>query len=294
MTDSGIGPTPPGTEAEFDALMREIDEMLARKGIARHQRSAHAIGEIADRFSLTVNVVPEPREPLDGVYTGDDLVLRIYAWYENRYGHAALRPTLAPYRIAVDLRHDTWVMKIPNIYGEVGLTSDPRVRGSRTIVNVLDQIEALSDSLRFELTPDERMDLTNALMRGLHFFDEVRPHYSKQLVWAALQDVATAVDRLTQHPPHAGQSKWASLQATEKLLKAFIQGKGQTFPRRHVLVELVTIAEGAGLPPVARTDLAMIQCTASARYGEEAVSREEAVAAHQASLTVGGQALAAI
>lgn len=81
-----------------------------------------------------------------------------------------------------------------------------------------------------------------------------------------------------------GESKWASLQAAEKTLKAAIALQGETFPYSHDLTRLATRLIEAGVPVAVQPLVDAIQCTPGIRYGEEACSEAEALAAHQASL----------
>ena len=69
------------------------------------------------------------------------------------------------------------------------------------------------------------------------------------LVTDAFADLNAAVFHLTGRNRHHGLSKWASLQAAEKMLKAFLKEKTGGFKNGHALEPLALAAERAGFPP---------------------------------------------
>jgi hypothetical protein len=102
-------------------------------------------------------------------------------------------------------------------------------------------------------------------------------------------DLDAVVSHLVAHKSQLGLSKWASLQAVEKILKAYIVTKDQTMDVKkigHKLGELAVAAENLGLPAIPNGYIADVQCSAGVRYGEVAVSVEEAGIAHLISLEV--------
>jgi hypothetical protein len=105
-------------------------------------------------------------------------------------------------------------------------------------------------------------------------------------VTQAKADIKVTLSHLFSSPPNYGLSKWSSLQAVEKFIKAYIERRGNTPPFSHDLARLATDAELLGLPTVPRTDLAKIQCSADVRYGQIPVGLNEAVEAHQTAISV--------
>jgi HEPN domain-containing protein len=105
-----------------------------------------------------------------------------------------------------------------------------------------------------------------------------------ELIGIARSDLNTAVDKLMDRGNRFGDSKWASLQAAEKCLKAAIDLHGGKFDRTHKLEELRTDLAALGVHLSSPNLLETIQCTPGIRYGKEPCSREEALAAHHALL----------
>ena len=111
-------------------------------------------------------------------------------------------------------------------------------------------------------------------------------HRRHELVRLALIDLDTAVQHLSNERGDRGLARWSSLQAVEKMLKGYIALRNATFKRSHDPGRLTDQAEGLGLPSIARPWLAMVQCSAGARYGTEQSTLESAVTAQQAALGI--------
>jgi hypothetical protein len=109
-----------------------------------------------------------------------------------------------------------------------------------------------------------------------------------------LADLDASALQLFSQPAQWGASRWSSLQAAEKIIKAFIQEKGGTIEKTHKIRDLVRQALVLGLTrwesPWTRT----ISCAASVRYGEESSTMLQAIAAHQAAFQVVDSVSAAI
>lgn len=105
-----------------------------------------------------------------------------------------------------------------------------------------------------------------------------------ELMYIARGDVAAAVAGLMDQSERYGASKWASLQAAEKVLKTAISLKGAKFKFTHGLGELCKHLSDLGITLNTGPLIAKIQCSPKIRYGEELCTREDALAAHQASL----------
>lgn len=93
---------------------------------------------------------------------------------------------------------------------------------------------------------------------------------------------------MIRHEPRFGMSKWASLQAVEKFLKAYILQQGIAPERTHVLAKLAGMAESLGLRGIDRTVLKLVACAPSARYDASSVSRGEPVEGYRAAVSICG------
>lgn len=104
------------------------------------------------------------------------------------------------------------------------------------------------------------------------------------LMKIAQSDMNTAVGKLMDRGEHFGDSKWASLQAAEKCLKAAIEIRGGIPDRTHKLGELRDDLAQLGVTIATPSLIDAIQCSPSIRYGDEHCTMIEALAAHHAVL----------
>ena len=101
---------------------------------------------------------------------------------------------------------------------------------------------------------------------------------------SAKEDFKYAVDSLLNNQFNIGHSKWASLQATEKILKSILQRNKITFNKNHRLGELIGSLQLIGFPNVSDDLINTIQCKASVRYGDIPFKLEDAIKAHHYSI----------
>lgn len=92
------------------------------------------------------------------------------------------------------------------------------------------------------------------------------------------------MDSLLDNHHNLGHSKWASLQATEKILKSILQRNKISFKNTHNLRELIDPLQKIGFPDANDNLLNTIQCIASVRYGDILFTLEAAIKAHHYSI----------
>lgn len=290
------------SEDEFLSQMDAIDERLRTQGVSITGRPIVAIGEFSKLLHEELRGYPLDREPVPGRYTGDDLVIRIDRWYRDRYGDRLLMDSKNG-RVVIILRGDPWVMDLPLIFGGGGglrfvceygrpttLPSTPRVyrRGERpqaSEYNVLDAIVGLTDGLAKTITKAECDEILQVFLWGREAYEALRHSTRSGLVELVEGDLEAAVVHLSGHY-QPGLSKWASLQAAEKIVKAYIKETSGGHKFGHDLTDQASQAASAGLPIIDPALIQDIQCPAGVRYGQPSVSVAEAVAAHHASLRV--------
>lgn len=153
-------------------------------------------------------------------------------------------------------------------------------------MNVLSQIDGMTTAIAAQIQPTEAGALLRQFVDALDAFNRLNTLTANNYVTAALEDMRVSVDSLTDRNPHFGQSQWASLQATEKLLKAFTDVAGGRVLRSHDLKQIAQEAERCGLPKIPEPVVRVIQCAPGARYGESATARERALAAHQSAIEI--------
>lgn len=244
-----------GTPA-FHEYMEQIDRRLREARIPIPARPIRAFQEMAkDGIHMVI------AGPIKLPHTE-----RIHAWFERRYGDK-LKMDFSIGKAVILVRGDPYVMKLPLMNG--------RWNG---IVDVTKTFEGMTKDLFAELVELDRADMVTAFVWFLERFTKI-----VDLPPAVTANIDTAILQMMNRNPHYGESKWASLQAAEKTLKAFITQKGKTPPRTHDLKDLLERAEALGLPKGFWPVLALIQCSAGVRYGN-GVMLDQAVVAHHASI----------
>jgi len=226
----------------------------------------------------------------------DPLAVRIFDWFKKQYGDR-LNLQMDFGTTVAHIRHDLYPMRLIRVYGSTIMHCDPALHGAdcgpslRTDgippkSNLLDHLQGLTREFIKSLTPDECNELLDAYVRGVLGFSRMQDAYGSPFSKEALDDLHQSAAHLTAHNPNYGFSRWASLQATEKLVKSFIVGKRQTPKKTHDLGKLVTSAVSLGMPAPSPTQVQEIQCSADVRYSAASVGKFEALKAHYAALTL--------
>ena len=195
-----------------------------------------------------------------------------------------------------DNRHDLYSLRFPRLYGEQIVHCDPLLPstyfGARLSKkgplrgNLLDHLAGVTPDFVSSLTVAECKNLIDVYARG--FVGLSRMHDAEKAPYAkeALDDLHQSAAQLTAYSPNYGFSRWASLQATEKLLKSFIAVCKQTPRKSHNLADLASTATSLGLPSPSSSLLQDIQCDADVRYSAATVGKAEALRAHYATLSL--------
>ena len=244
----------------------------------------HAFLRLSERLQIQITSRPD-----DKIY---NFVIK---WFDKKYGNR-LKVDHSQGEIAILIRNDLYKMRIPLFYGQARLLSDPNRMSidaaqigtgpEPLTINVLNLIDGFTTGYARELSPIEHKELVLYLKWGLDSFQLINTQKSSKYTVAALSDLRSAVYHLFIRPQHCGQSKWASSQAAEKFVKSYIERKGKRVDRHHNLNTLSEVAYALGLNLLNPDNLEVIRCEAGVRYGESAVSVQEAVEAHHASIDV--------
>ncbi len=288
---------PPTDDREFDEMMRAVDNALRLRGLLPYQRPIRAWFEISRSLNLGLSLRTANRVPKPGVFTGEDMTIRIFNWYDDQYGQKlGLRWGLA--RTVVLIREEPWAVTFPKVWGNVRFVvdmNDPKTSSSTLIGrheppthNILDSIQGLPDGLRWSLTTREQSKLISFYRHAFEDVNNLAEHLTVGMCPEVLSDLETSVENLVGRSPHYGQSKWASLQAAEKVIKTFIASVGGSYEKNHKLQELALVAASLGLPRIPPGMLRKVECSANVRYGEIPVSLNEAHEAHISALRVVG------
>jgi hypothetical protein len=271
---------------EFLKLIESVDSEMRHENVPIHARPLQAVMRIARKLKIQLMTAPP-----------DETTKLIYDWFDNKYGNR-LKIDFSPGELAFLLRNDLFKFKFPKIWGRFTLKADTTLfnkkRKSFEYAKAIDHLEInplhfivdFTETLAKSLTPSELEVISRLFRQGVDSFEFIRAASNLTLVKGALGDLHASVAHLFTNPPQHGQSKWASLQATEKLLKAYIKKRGQEPEYVHNLKMLADEANRLGMVKFRPDAIEKIQCKAGVRYGAISVSLLEAIEAHHAALNI--------
>lgn len=268
--------------------MEEIDKEMRDDGIPVTARQIKGWLRFSSRFGL-------------GLLMSDPLSQRVMDWFETRYGDL-LKVDNAIGNLPVIIRNDIYRMRVPMFYGKIEFICDLRfwipepgnqiaVKPADPLprVNILNCIYGLTESYALTFTFEEQEHIVLILTRNIDYLMAIDRISAVPLIEQGKGDLKASIAHLFERPPQYGLSKWGSLQAVEKFLKAFVSSKGGAFPHNHNLQALASLAEARGLPAISSTKIANVQCSAGVRYGEIVVSPTEAVESFYSAINMCGQ-----
>jgi hypothetical protein len=280
----------PEAGPEFEVMMREIDAKFIKDGIPISARPLQAVMAVGTHYKITI--------PLSRPFPGAPPELQRYAQlgedindgFERLYGDR-LKVDFSVGQMVVLIDGDLYPLRFPRIFGQVRFILSrqfikaPEIssRGPATC-NIVQLVT--------DLTPVKAATLSDAALRsldddfglGLRALDALEASQDQELIRIARGDIQTAVNNLLDRANRFGESKWSSLQTAEKILKAAITLEGAEFKYGHCLAKLRRQLDTLGVRFDWEPLTTAIQCTPGIRYGQEKCTRDDALAAHHASL----------
>ena len=281
----------PTSDQGFAELMQVIDRELSDTGYDIPRRPLAAVAKVSDRFGMPLPLAKPPQHAERALHDNWPVSQRIRQWYDQRYGDR-IKVDWTLGRVIVQIDRDLWSLRVPRIFGSahfivsrtpIGRT-DPTSHQGPARCNVVELIDNMTASRMQSLTDLELRTIFENAFLGIEAFSVLEASSGNDLVESARGDFSVAATLLMSTPARYGESKWASLQAGEKIVKATIALSGSKFSHTHNLAKLARELNESGIHGDLTPFVVSIQCSAGIRYGEEPCSQDEAVAAHHASL----------
>ena len=267
----------PFNEKDFLKAMFEVDQELIKEGIEPNRRILFVLSKLQEKLPELLTV-PIPlrscSKEFDGSFTNLNLFGQIEIWYKLRYGDKTNMGHLATIgEMILLIENEPFKTICPDVLGTVIISWDILSK----------RIEGLTPFRSQHLNTKEIIRLLDIYCRTSRAFikyDELGLCYKKE----AINDLHRAVDGIINSDGY-GQSKWDTLQFTEKVLKGvIIYITNQKANKTHDLIDLAKF-----LPKKFNINeyyLNKINDNAGIRYGEKSISRNEAIEAHVASMKI--------
>ena len=285
----------PNDPKKFDKLMSSIDRRLGGEGVSIFRRPIHASSIISKEFGIPLLMAPpRPGVPRE-LAKYWPIAQRIRQWYEHQYGDR-LKVHPGPGRMAFLINNDIWVFRFPRLFGSAHLVASHTIKSNRIgikgkplIHNILDSIDRLPEGLRLSLTDTQLNRILRYFVLGFNALCGLEVFHEDKLISSALADIDVSIDHMVTRNPEYGLSKWSSLQATEKMLKATMERARVKYPKTHDLTRLMKEAQRSGITLNIGKLIGGIQCNPGIRYGQKSCTLLDAVNAHHAVFKVSTQ-----
>lgn len=256
----------------FEDMMGDIDRQLENEGVPAHSRPIMASLKLANKLKIDIPLIPRTQS----IFTENDfsstaIPWQINNWYQKIYSNKInIAPKLAS--IVFLIRGIPYRAVLPRVYGTVSISP-------------FDYIEDLTPGLYSRLSKEEINEIATLY---LGTFKAMNKYDSSGLpkINAVLTKLETAVNIIMQRRFIDGDSKWASLQFIEILLKSILEKNRIKYKKEHELLPLLKFIPHEIARGVSEVDIEKIQCNPGVRYLEIDASFNEAIEAHYASLRV--------
>jgi HEPN domain-containing protein len=297
MTDVAW-PALPKTEQEFEAMMQAMDTLLTDQGLTPFQRPLHVGRKLWEAFRWNGPAFPDKRiADLPG-YEGEVLIAKANRWYEQTYGDR-LKGDLVYGFSPARLGNNIWRVRAALTYGVVQLFADRNLqnrgntfavgpKAGRASVNILRSVDGLTQGFADRLTDQalrEHMQFHLLMHEALQWRDSLP---NTELLGMARHDYDECTSAVIGR--RYGQARWAAEQAVEKTIKGLLTIGGTSYPtggkNGHNLVHIAQLLKDKHGISLNAGVLALTECSPAVRYGEEASTEAQALAANHAVLGV--------
>jgi len=286
----------PTTEIEFEKLMAAVDKRLAAENLKPNQRPLHVGRMFWQAFAWGGRMTP-PKElaDLDG-YEGDVLMAKALRWYAETLGDR-LKSYFELGYVPAQLANTIWRVRISNWFGSVNFFAHrnllnkgqgQKVGSTLPTLNVLTLVEQLPQGLVDRLSNEEITDHFNYHMFAVYAIQWLTNLPALKLFGVARDDYSCSTNDLIAH--RYSQSRWATQQCVEKLLKGFLQMSGTKYPTGgrdgHDLIKLAKILQDTQDVVINSQLLGFAQCSTGVRYQDEKSTETQAFQANVAALSI--------
>ena len=274
----------------FEAMIREIDAELTKQGIEITARPMMAGREISLKFGIHFPVFdPGPRAPPELRRYGP-LSNKVHEWFKATYADR-LNVDPSPGRMVIDIDGDLYLLRYPRFWGQGEFVNSRHFLPKAKLElnkpfrgNIIELIDGITEAKAGLISAAAFQSIFDWFPIGLRVLYDLEANAEIELLRIARSDIDTAVDKLMDRGNRYADSKWSSLQAVEKCLKAAIRLENKNYRWEHGLQGLAKQLADCGVGVGSSGLLEEIQTRGGIRYGDIPCTREEALAAHHASI----------
>jgi len=284
------------TKEKFERLLETIDSEFGETDINFHQRPLHAFTKLAQKVDPKGTfVMRSDIEVSKDDFTNDALCAQVHKWYEKRYGDR-IKIHMGPGSYILMIKNEPWEVVYPLCFGQNNFTIDSDLfkKNRRYItasgqvipsVNILCHVKDMTFDVANSLNDYEKQTILSEYMFGLNALQSLRSLSGAPFMEQAANDYDISVSNIFHKYPDYNNSKWAALQFAEKTMKSQLQTNNIAFKYNHNLAELAESLKAIGLN-VPMQIISNIHCKAAVRYGEQKVTRNQAILAVQSALAL--------
>ncbi len=275
---------------EITKTLEVIDKGFSESNVPIHQRPIRAIIEFGKIIKLPLPIVSTGVGNNHPDYY-EHITNAIHNWYKEKYGEL-LNIDFSPGKTIVDVSGNPLILELPLIRGRAIIVWDANGVSPKdnndiklnepVVVNVANRISGMTEVMAKGVAENESQNIIQWFALAMDVYEFLCSMSSNKLLHQSRSDLLTSVMHIKNQISAYGQSKWSSLQACEKFIKALISAQGHTYPRHHNLLELAKLASLTSNNQSGY--LENIQCTPGVRYGEKQINISDAVLAHKSAM----------
>lgn len=262
---------------EFETMMVSINHKLSQDGVDISSRPMIAAIDAMTLLKVSAPLAGVPLEKVSFPITTMNLSSHINLWYKNLYSDK-LKIDFTQAKFPFLIHGDVFEVKVPFIIGKALIVSTKKNMGSRQVLNVVDMIHELADSLRLTLTISDENELQALFITCLKASQLMKAIHKNDFINSALKDSFVSCENLLIRPKSPDLSAWHSVQFVEKVLKFFITSKTDKVKKTHKLTDLKNEAKNLGYYPDSRINWELLSSiTPSVRYEPGKIDIKKAV-----------------
>ncbi|WP_292694340.1 HEPN domain-containing protein [Mesorhizobium sp.] len=283
----------PKTLEELHAELASIDSDLRAERFKLQGRGFEGKRRYSIRHDLELQFPSPVEAPSPDDLSYGALTAHILDWFDARYGRK-LKVIYSPSSGILDIDGDLFLLNVSMIWGQAQFEINPARltfkyrKVSRTIpkANVLQLVDALTQAYADSIPIQQYERILRQFGWVMMAHNEMLTYHQNRLVAEASVDLDAGAKALMDGIS-LGHARWYFEQTVEKCLKAIIQWETGTYPKHgHKLDDLVKLSSKLIGCNLSSKSLADASCSAGARYGEIATSRDEALSAYTAALEI--------